>query len=393
MINVSCDQQNLGKGKNSPPKFILDIVDILRNNREDLESELNTMSSKLSSHSIAEVFKVLNERGISGLRFFKWIWGNNHRLRRNAIVCSLIIDNVGRSNDYETMFVLLKAFTYEKICLTYSAFLFLPILASENSSLNEPTQKVVDLLNKVGGSCRNSGVHALIEMFCNLCLFEMARYVIKVTESKKSYYCLLIRAKCKNGLLEDAYSIIREMQETHCMPDTTIYNYPIGSLWKSGKMDVAFALLNKMKTIGVHPDAITFEILINFVCSLGMMDDVHELLDQMASQGLEPRPTTHARVIKTLFAAEKYEAAHKYVVNPSCKTCSNMMYSLLANLYREKGDVLSARDLLVEMMDMCLKPNFSVYVKIVKQLRKIGKRNLARDLQDRHSKFVVRSRA
>ncbi|KAL3641486.1 hypothetical protein CASFOL_016454 [Castilleja foliolosa] len=376
---------------NCLPNFVLEIVDILKENGEDLESRLNTMPSKLPVHSIVEIFEILNTQRISGLRFFEWILVNNPRFRRNANFCSLTINHLGRLDDYETMFVLLKKFTSENICLTYDAFEFLSVSDPTNSSLNENIQRVVDLLNKVGGSCRNSGIHSLIEMFCKLDSFDMAKYVITITESKISYFCILVREKCKNGLIEDAHSIIREMRERHCSPNTTVHNYILGSYWKNGKTDEAFVLLDEMKEFNIPANEITFEILVNFVCSLGNMNDAHKLLDQMSSQGLEPRLTTHARIVKTLFAAEKYEAAHKFVVDSRYKTSSNMMYSLMANLYREKGDVFSARDVLVEMMEKCLKPNFSVYLKIVKRLRKIGKGNLARDLEIRHSKFLIKS--
>ncbi|KAL0326424.1 UNVERIFIED_CONTAM: hypothetical protein Sradi_5211700 [Sesamum radiatum] len=233
----------------------------------------------------------------------------------------------------------LKKFTSENICLTYEAFGFIPVLVSTDSSLKQSTKKVVDLLNKVGGSCRNSGVSALVEMFCKLDLFEMA------------------------------------------------------SLWKNGRIDEASGLLDEMKEIGISPDAITFEILINFACSSGNMDHVHQLLDQMVSQGLEPRLATHACIVKTLFTAEQYEAAHKHVVDSSIsyKTSSNTMYSLMANLYREKGDIVSAQNTLIKMMEKSLKPNFSIYIKIVKQLRRTGRANLARDLENRHSKFLIKS--
>ncbi|XP_020547362.1 pentatricopeptide repeat-containing protein At2g17140-like [Sesamum indicum] len=394
IANICSDQQKLEKRNNFPRKFVVEIIHNLRNNEKDLDSRLNMLSSRLSVYSITEIFEVLNSQRISGLRLFEWIWSNNPQLHKNAYICSLLIDNVGRLDDYETMFAWLKKFTSENICLTYEAFGFIPVLVSTDSSLKQSTKKVVDLLNKVGGSCRNSGVSALVEMFCKLDLFEMARYVIKITESKESYYCLLVREKCRRGLIEDAYSVIREMGEAHCAPNTKVYNYLLSSLWKNGRMDEASGLLDEMKEIGISPDAITFEILINFACSSGNMAHVHQLLDQMASQGLEPRLATHACIVKTLFAAEQYEAAHKHVDSSiSYKTSSNMMYSLMAKLYWEKGHIVSAQNTLVEMMEKSLKPSFSIYIKIVKQLRRTGRANLARDLENRHSKFLIKSHA
>lgn len=378
---------------NSPRKFVVEVVDIVRNNGEDLESRLTMLHSRLNTYSITEICELLNAQKISGLRFFEWMWSNDPKLHKTAGVCSLIIDNLGRLEDYGTMHAWFRKFTSENICLTYEAFGFLPVLAPTDVSLKESTKRVLDLLNEVGGSCRSSGVCALIEMFCKLHLFEMARHVIKVSGSKYSYYCLLIREKCRSGLIEDAHNIIREMRRAGCSPNTTVYNYLLGSLWKNCRMNEASALLDEMKENDIPPDEITFEIFINFACSLGNMDTVHQLLCQMMAQGLEPRLSTHACIIKTLFAAEKYDAAYKHAADSSViyKTSSNMIYSLMAKLYQEKGDIMSAQNTLVDMMQKGLKPDFSVYRKIVKQLRRTGRAALAGDLESRHSKFIIKS--
>lgn len=377
---------------NSPRKFVVEVVDMVRNNGEDLESRLKMLHSRLNTYSITEIFELLNSQKISGLRFFEWMWSNDPKLHKNARVCSLIIGNLGRLEDYGTMYAWLRKFTSEKICLTYEAFGFLPVLAFTDASLKESTKRVLDLLNEVGGSCRSSGVCALIDMFCKLHLFEMAMHVIKFSGSKNSYYCLLIREKCRSGLTEDAHSIIREMRRAGCAPITTVYNYLLGSLWKNCRMNEASALLDEMKENDIPLDEITFEILINFACSLGNMDTVHQLLGQMVAQGLEPRLSTHACIIKSLFDAEKYEAAYKHAVDSSViyKTSSNMIYSLMAKLYQQKGDIMSAQNTLVDMMEKGLKPDFSIYINIVKQLRRTGRAALAGDLESRHSKFIIK---
>lgn len=376
--------------KHSRGRIVLDVVNTVRDNGEDLESRLNELHPRLNAYSITEIFEVLNAQKVPGLRLFEWVWSNNPKLHKNACVCSLVIDNLGRLEDYETMRTLFRKFTNENICLTYDAFGFLPVLASTDALLKESIGRVLGLLNEVGGSCQSSGVYALIEMFCKFHLFEMAKHVIKIEGRKASYYCLLIREKCSSGLVEDAHDIIREMREAHCAPTTTVYNYLLGSLWKHSRMTEASSLLDEMKENDIPLDAITYEILINTACSLGNMDGVHQLLHQMVTRGLQPRLSTHAFVIKNLFAAEKYEAAHKYVVDSSAndKPSSNTTYSLMAKLYCEKGHIMSARSTLVDMMENGLKPNFSIYLKIVKQLRRSGRGNLARDLESRHSKFT-----
>ncbi|XP_042035562.1 pentatricopeptide repeat-containing protein At1g09900-like isoform X2 [Salvia splendens] len=368
--------------------FVLEVVGMIRSNGEDLESRLNMIRHRLNAYSITEIFEFLNSGKVHGLRFFEWIWSNNPKLQKDSRVCSLLIDNLGRLGDSGTMQAWFRKFGCEKICLTYEAFGFLPMLASADASLKESTNIVLDLLNEVGGSFQCSGVCALIEMFCKFHLFEMAKHVISISGSKQSCSLLFIREMCRSGLIEEAHGIIRGMRQARCAHTTTVYNYLLGSLWKNSKIAEVLQLVDEMKENDIPFDAITFEILINSVCSLGNMDAVHRILDQMVAQGVQPRLSTHACIIKTMFAAERYEAAYKHVVYASAvdKTSSNIMYSLMAKLYLEKGHIMSAQNTLVDMMGKGLRPNFSIYMKVVKQLRRTGRGNLARDLESRHFK-------
>ncbi|KAL2472512.1 Uncharacterized protein Adt_40648 [Abeliophyllum distichum] len=382
-----------GNEMNVPSNFVLEIVDIIKHGGEDWKSRLNKAASKLNVKSISEIFEVLNSQRKSGLRFFEWVRRNNPKLHMNADVCSLIIDNCGCLDDYLTMNSLLKEFKSEKICLTHKAFGFLPILASTNDSLVESVERVVGLLNEVGGSCRNSGIYALIEMFCKSDLFEMAKYVMEITEKKDSYYNILIRENCRRDRVEDARGIIPEMRESGCVTNAKTYNYLFGNLCKYERMDDAYKLLEEMNKAGSPPDASTFGILIHFLCSSGKVDRAYKFLDQLASEGLVPLPKTHTSMVKALFVMEKYEEAHKYVVDSSVKykTTGNIIYNFLADLHREKGDIISAQNVIVEMMEKGFKPNFRSYIKIVKRLKLSGRGNLAVDLKGRYSKLVLES--
>ncbi|CAA3002486.1 Hypothetical predicted protein [Olea europaea subsp. europaea] len=371
------------------PNFVSEIVDII-DNEEDLESRLNVATSKLNVRSISKIFLVLNSQRKSGLRFFKWVRKNKPKLHMNADVCSLIIDNCGCLDDYKTMNSLLEEFKSEKICLMHKAFDFLPVLFSTNDSLVESTGRVVNLLNEVGGSCRNSGICSLIEMFCKSDSFEMAKYVMEITEKKVSYYNILIRENCRRDRIEDAHGIITEMRELGCVPNAKTYNYLLGKICKNDRIDDAYELLEEMNKSGTLPDASTFEVLIHFLCNSGKVDIAYKFLDQMISEGLEPLLKTHASLVKALFVTEKYKEAHKYVVDSSVKykTAGNMIYSFLANLHQEKGDIMSARNVLVEMMEKGLTPNFINYINIVKSLKISGRANLAVHLRGMYSKII-----
>lgn len=379
---------------NNTPKQVSDIIELIRSCEDDLASKLNSMGlTSLSVQSINEIFRVLNCERISALNFFQWVLVKNPNLYNNYDICSLIIDNCGWLNDYKTMVSMLNEFKEKRICLTEKAFGFLPVLGSSKSLTEESIRRQIKTLNEVGGSCYNSGICALINMLCELDSFEMAKFVIEVTERKVSHYNILIRQMCRRYHVEEAQALMREMRELGCNPNIKTYNYLLGCLCKNGKLSEASRVLEGMQEVGTPPDSLTFEVFIYYLCKLGKLDAADEFLDQMVSRGIEPRYSTHAAFIYGYFNTRQYEEAYKYVnrLGENYKESSNMIYSLLAGLHQKKGDLFVAQSILIEMMDKGLKPHFPVYVRTMKRLAKTGRGHLAWKLKSKFSKFSIES--
>lgn len=385
---------SVGIRTNATPKQILEIIDWIMRDEDDLESKLDAMNASLSVASISAIFRALNGKRVSALRFFAWIRGSQPNLYGNSDVCSLVIDNCGWLDDFKAMLCLLNDFRMKGICLTKKAFKFLPVLVLNKDSVMRSVRRVVEVLNEVGGSCRTSGVHSLIEMFSDLGSFEMAEFVMEITERKASYYNILIREKCRRCDFEGAREMIHTMRQVGCDPTVNTYNYLLSSLVKNDKMAEACLVLEEMQDSDCLPDPLTFEIFIYYWCRLGNFDYASEFLDKMISNGLEPRPTTHAAFIKGYFDLMRYEEACKYVVDSSVKhRCSgNSIYSLLASLQQKKGKVVLARDILLEMLKKGLRPNFAVYMRVLKHLQKSGREDMARDLKSKFSRLSLPSR-
>ncbi|RWR72379.1 pentatricopeptide repeat-containing-like protein [Cinnamomum micranthum f. kanehirae] len=189
--------------------------------------------------------------------------------------------------------------------------------------------------------------------------FDGAMFVVEETARTASYYNVLVAAKCRNGDFQDALDLYDERRRFGCDPNTKSYNYLLGSLFI------------------VH------------ACRLGSMDFAIEFLYHMMSVGLEPRLTTHAAFIKGYFWSGQVGHAHKYVVDMSSKDkySANMNYSLLASLFHKSGRVVEARDVLIEMIEKGIKPNFPVYMRVMKDLFKLGKGDLVADLKAKFAKF------
>ncbi|GMP79052.1 hypothetical protein CsSME_00034745 [Camellia sinensis var. sinensis] len=360
---IISESENIAIGKsgsNVSAKQISGIIELIRSGEDDLELKLNLM----------------------GL-------DRNPSLYKNSDVCSLIIDNCGWLDDYETMLCLLREFRSDCICLNEKAFGFLPVLSSSNDSIMKSIRRVVELLHEAGGSCRGSGICGLLTMLSKLDLFEMAKFVIEITDKKASYYSILILEKCRRCCFSEACDLLEEMRQFSCDPDAKTYNYLLSALCKHDRIAEACGVLEEMKKKGCPPDAITFEILIYFSCRLGQLDAAIQFFDQMVSMGLEPRLTTHAAFIKGFFHSRQYDKAYNYVVDSGVKykDSGNMIYSLLARLHHRNGNLITAGNILIEMMDKGLIPFFPDYIKIMKQLYRSGRTQLAGDLKRKFSRL------
>ncbi|KAL4583238.1 hypothetical protein LXL04_007806 [Taraxacum kok-saghyz] len=373
------------------PLMISHIIDVVTSSKGDCRSKLGSTNISLCKRSVCEIFRVLSCEKVQALQFFEWVRDNNPDIQRSAVVCSLMIDNCGWLADYDTMQDLLVQFKQEEICLTDNAFTFLPVLDSSKSHAMESISKVLGILNEVGGSVCSSGIIAMIHMLCVLDSFELAKFVMEVTEKKPSYYAILVREKCRRGYPNEAYDLLDEMRMAGCEPDTKIYNYILGSFCKSDTFPKALSLLEEMKGKDIHPDLITCEAVITNLCRSGKMDFAKEFLKKLLHIGQMPRLSTHAVFVKGYFDAGKYEEAYEYVRDIEMKKmpATNKMYGFLARIHQKKGNVDVACRILDEMMEKGLKPDFKDYKKIGNVLRHTGSRHLAQDLQKKFSKFRV----
>ncbi|XP_048437710.1 pentatricopeptide repeat-containing protein At3g04760, chloroplastic-like [Pyrus x bretschneideri] len=344
---------------------VLEIIDMIRMGENDLKSKLNSMNVSLSSASITRVFEVLNSEKVPALCFFDWIRDSQPIGSYGNEICSLVIDNCGRVGDYPAMLQILKDFQSEEIRLTQKAFGFI-------SSNKASVVKVVEVLNKVGGLCRATGVLSLIEMFSVKGLFEMAEFVMKKTERKRCYYIIMVRETCRRRNFGRAVDMLDEMRLVGCDPDAKTYNYLLSSLCKNYKFAEATKLYEEMLERNCQPDGITYEIFICYLFKVGNLDFARQLFDRMILEGIKPRISTHAAFVKGYFNLRRYKEAYNYVVDLAAKDSgsSSSVYSLLARLYMKEGNAVVAQNILTEMINKGFRPDYSVYVRVLKRLSK-----------------------
>lgn len=381
-----------GGGRSRRPRvdpFVLaEMVEVIAG-----EGELNQMNVNWTRGLVGEILLALSDRGASAVPFFDWISKSQPGFRADPVICNLFVDNLGRSEDYARMTITLKELALGGHCLTEKAFTFLKLLLRRRSpaAAKDSVRRVVAVLKAAGGSCRGSGIFSLIKLLSDLGSFDLAMLVMEETAARRtSYYHALIAAKCRNGDFKEAHQLLDEMRRRRCGPTVNSYNYLLGSLFKNNRFAEACRLLGSMEDAGYAPDPLTFEVAIVHACRANRIDLAGEILARMLEDGVPPRLSTHAAFIKGYFWSGRAEEARKYVdaMKELDRCAANANYSLLASLLRVSGRVAEAAALLLEMMvSENLRPNFSVYVKVTKDLYRAGGGELAAALKRRFSEF------
>ncbi|KAM0950244.1 putative tetratricopeptide-like helical domain superfamily [Dioscorea sansibarensis] len=364
-----------------------EIVELIGRDAADTESKLDGKGLRLSDALVSEILRVCSARRIPVSRFFIWVLKSHPGFKPSAAMYNQIVDNLGRLGDYGSMAVLLNELSSKGHCLTRKAFAFLQ--ERGDFDVKDSTGRVIEMLNRVGRSCRGSGIYSLIKLFCSSSSFDLAMFVMEETAKCTSYYNVLIAAKCRSGSFQDVHNMYDEMRRFGCEPSTSSYNYLLGSLFKNKRFVEGCELLQRMEELGYCPNPLTFEVIAFHACKDNRMDLGIEFLNRMLVEGIKPRYAMHAAFIKGYFWSERAEDAYKYVLDMTVRDqcSSNMNYSLLASLFRMSGKVVEAARVLHEMMEKGLKPNFPTYIKVMKDLHSMTRGDLALQLKPLYSKF------
>ncbi|WOL09757.1 hypothetical protein Cni_G18510 [Canna indica] len=385
-------RSNAGRRSRTPrvhgvdPSVVSEIVALISGGSDDLESKLHTLNMSPSHALVSEVLHASNDRRIPAFRFFGWILDSYPNFRPTSDDYNQIICNLGLFDDYETMHRMLDDLSSKRHCLTEKAFSFLSLHTAVG--MKSSVRKLAEMLNSVGGSCRGSGIFSLIKLLCSMKSFDIA-ISLMAEAGRTSYYNVLIAAKCRSLDFQGARDVFDEMRRIGCDPNTKSYNYLLGSLFKNKRFVEACDMLQKMEDLGYSPDPTTFEIVLIHSCKDNRMNFAIEFLDKMLSEGFKPSIAIHAAFIKGYFWSGRIEDAYQYVVDMSVKDkySVNMNFSLLASLHCMSGRVEEAGRLLYELMNKGLKPYFPVYMRVLKNLYKSSRGDLASELKTKFLQF------
>ncbi|KAJ6674101.1 hypothetical protein OIU85_013042 [Salix viminalis] len=101
-------------------------------------------------------------------------------------------------------------------------------------------------------------------------------------------YSILLDGISKQGYIDQALELFREMQNSHLKPNLMIYNILIDAMCKSGKLEDARGLFSELYVKGLLPNVQVWTTIICGLCREGLLDEACKALRQMERDGCPP---------------------------------------------------------------------------------------------------------
>ncbi|KAB2623501.1 pentatricopeptide repeat-containing protein [Pyrus ussuriensis x Pyrus communis] len=107
--------------------------------------------------------------------------------------------------------------------------------------------------------------------------------------------------------------MLDEFPKQRCEPYTLTFSTLMRGLCVNGKVDEAFGLLKRMENEGIDPDTIMFNILIAGLGKRGRFDQGIKLLEEMKFKGCDPNPGSYQEVLYCFLDAQRYVEAKGFM--------------------------------------------------------------------------------
>ncbi|KAJ4781335.1 Pentatricopeptide repeat-containing protein [Rhynchospora pubera] len=201
-----------------------------------------------------------------------------------------------------------------------------------------------------------------------------------------AYFSLFIAHEQKDQL-EEGLELLDRMNKSRCLPDNHVYNVLIRLACKLGELKQACDLWNQMESSGVEPSLDTFIIIINGLADKGDSVKACWFFKQMVEKDLFVTP--HYGVLKTLLNSlvreGKVELAKEIwnsVVKSRCElnVCA---WTIWIHALFSKRHIKEACMYCIEMLDAGLMPQPDTFVKLMKGLKKLYNRDIAKEITDK----------
>ncbi|CAL9214900.1 unnamed protein product [Arabidopsis halleri] len=226
------------------------------------------------------------------------------------------------------------------------------VLFKECRELNIPLDRVCynvafDALGKLGK------VDEAIELFREMTGKGIAPDVIN--------YTTLIGGCCLQGKCSDAFDLMIEMDGSGKPPDIVIYNVLAGGLARNGLTQEALETLKLMEDRGVKPTYVTQNMVIEGLIVAGKLDEAEAFYESLEHKSRE----NDASMVKSYCEAGCLDQAFDRCIRLEFPLPKSVYFTLFTSLCSEKDHINKAQDLLDRMWELGVKPEKSMYGKLI----------------------------
>ncbi|XP_020209403.1 pentatricopeptide repeat-containing protein At1g66345, mitochondrial [Cajanus cajan] len=189
-------------------------------------------------------------------------------------------------------------------------------------------------------------------------------------------YSLIVHAKVVFGDLDSARGLFMEMVRRGFEGNAFVYNSFIGAFCRDGRIEEAVGLMREMEGKGLEPYGETFEhILVGCAADSERLEECLRAFEEMVKVGFVPGCLVFNEVVERLCERGYVEKANEMltVLLDRGFLPNDVTYCRLMQGYAEKEEVQEVLKLYYEMEYRSVSPGLLVFVAIIRCLCRCGK--------------------
>ncbi|KAL2931201.1 hypothetical protein RDABS01_036611 [Bienertia sinuspersici] len=185
-------------------------------------------------------------------------------------------------------------------------------------------------------------------------------------------YNIAANALCKLGLLDDALSLLDEMEVNGVEPNVVSYNTILGHFYKKGMFEEGEKLWERMIKSGVVPDIMSYNFKLVGLINDGKLSEAMELVIEVESKGIRPDVGTYNALILKCCKEDDLDGVRKWYKELLTHGCipNRVTFNTIIPFLCEKGDYGLAYELCKRMFRRQCSVDESLMQKVVDGLAK-----------------------
>lgn len=359
----------------------------------DLESSLASLSPSLSKTTVLQTLGFLRDTS-KALQFFNWAQETGYTHTEQSYFSMLEI--LGRNRHLNTARNFL--FSIEKRSrgvVKLEARFFNSLMRNfSRAGLFQESIKLFTTMKSHGVSPSVVTFNSLLTILLKRGRTNMAKNVYDemlgtygVTPDTYTFN-ILIRGFCMNGMVEEGFTIFKDMSRFGCEPDVITYNTLVDGLCRAGKVTIAYNVVRGMgkKSVDLNPNVVTYTTLIRGYCAKREIDKALDVFEEMIDLGLKANNITYNTLIKGLSEVQKFEKIKEILEVTAADgkfspdTCT---FNTLIHCHCDAGNLDEAQRVFEKMTELKVQPDSATYSVLVRNLCQGGHYEKAEVLLDK----------